>query len=107
VIDAAGNSAALQLAVKAVAREGQITKIGWGPKPVGFSLDPLLSKAARLQGTFSHNWATWEAVLAMIAHGALDMAAMISHTVTRDAWRETFTAVEDCRAVKAVVTMSD
>jgi len=66
-----------------------------------------LSKAARLQGTFSHTWATWEAVLAMIEQGSLDMDAMISHTVTLNAWHETFEAVEACRAVKAVVTMSD
>src|SRR5262249_35173847 len=52
VIDAAGPAAAVQLAMDTVARNGQITKIGWGPRPVNLSLDPLLSKAASLQGSY-------------------------------------------------------
>lgn len=103
VIDAAGNAHALKLAVDMVARQGQITKIGWGPKPVNFSLDPLLSKAARLQGTFSHNWPTWEAVISMISQGTITMEPMISHTITLDKWLETFNAIEECQGVKAVM----
>ncbi len=103
VVDAAGNKHALKLAVDCVGRLGQITKIGWGPGPIDFSLDPLLNKAARLQGTFSHNWATWEAVLAMIGRGNLHMEPMISHRVRLDQWRETFADIEAGRGVKAVV----
>ena len=103
VVDAAGNEQALKLAVDVVARQGQITKIGWGPKPVGFSLDPLLSKCVRLQGTFSHNWPTWEAVIAMIARGSLKMEPMISHRIRLEQWKETFTAIEEGEGVKAVV----
>ena len=103
VIDAAGNEHALKLAVDGVARQGQITKIGWGPKPVNFSLDPLLSKAVRLQGTFSHNWSAWEAVIAMIRQGTLKMEPMISHRIVLDQWKETFTAIEEGEGVKAVM----
>jgi len=103
VVDAAGNEHALKLAVDTVARQGQITKIGWGPKPVNFSLDPLLSKAVRLQGTFSHNWPTWEAVIAMISQGTLKMDPMISHRIVIDQWKETFQAIQDGHGVKAVM----
>ncbi len=103
VVDAAGNEQALKLAVDTVARQGQITKIGWGPGPVNFSLDPLLSKAVRLQGTFSHNWTTWEAVIAMIRQGSLKMEPMISHRIGLDQWKETFTAIEEGEGVKAVM----
>ncbi len=48
VVDATGNKKALKLAVDTVARMGQITKIGWGPKPIDFSLDPIISKGARI-----------------------------------------------------------
>ena len=103
VVDAAGNEHALKLAIDMVARQGQVTKIGWGPKPINFSLDPLLNKAARLQGTFSHYWPTWEAVIAMISQGTIRMEPMISHRITIDQWLETFKAIEECRGVKAVM----
>jgi len=105
VVDAAGNDRAVELSLSAVARRGQITKIGFGPAPVNLSLDPLLQKSACLQGTFSHTWATWEAVLAMITRGGLQIEPMISHRVTLDQWEETFEAVENRQAVKAVFVM--
>lgn len=104
VIDAAGPAAAVQLAMDAVARNGQITKIGWGPKPIQLSLDPLLSKAATLQGSYSHTWRTWEAVLKMTAAGQIRMAPMISHRFTIEQWHEAFHLVEDRKAVKVVLT---
>ncbi len=103
VIDAAGNSAALEHSLAMVAREGQITKIGWGPQPVGLSLDPLVAKAARLQGAFSHTWRTWEAVLAMLSAGLLDPAAMITHQMSIREWRSAYQAAERREAVKAVL----
>ena len=63
VIDAAGASAALKTAMAVVRPGGQITKVGWGPQPLNFSLDPLVQKAVRLQGSFSHNYRMWERVL--------------------------------------------
>ncbi len=103
VVDGAGNSKALKLAVDTVARGGQITKLGWGPKPVDFSLDPLLSKGARLQGAFSHTWSTWESVIRMTSQGSIQMEPMISHRIGLDQWLETFEAIEQAKAVKAVV----
>jgi len=103
VVDAAGNERSLALALHAVGRQGQITKIGWGPKPVNLSLDPLLSKAARLQGTFSHTWPAWEAVLCMISRGTIRMEPMITHRITLDQWLETFLALEKGQGVKAIM----
>src|SRR5207302_10275067 len=51
VIDASGGSATLRQALAIVRPGGQITKIGWGPQPVGFSLDPLVQKAVTLRGS--------------------------------------------------------
>jgi len=103
VVDAAGNSAALKLALDAVARNGQITKIGWGPKPVGFSLDLLLTKAVTLQGVYSHTWRTWENVLRMIAAGTIRMEPMITHRFTIEDWERAYRLVEEREAVKVVL----
>lgn len=107
VVDAAGPSAALKLAMDVVARNGQITKIAWGPKPVDLSLDPIVAKAASLQGSYSHNWRTWEAVLKMMASGVLNLDAMITHRFTIESWLEAFHLVEGREAVKVVLTPAD
>lgn len=103
VVDAAGNEKALKLAVDTVARMGQITKIGWGPKPINFSLDPIISKGARIQGTFSHVWSTWEEVLSLIGKGKIVMEPMITKCISLDEWLETFKEIEDSKIVKAVI----
>ncbi len=103
VVDAAGNSRALEMALDMVAPLGQITKIGWGPEPVDISLDPLLKKAARLQGTFSHTWHTWEAVLALMSQGKFDMEAMITKRIELNDWYDTFGEIEEGSIVKAVI----
>ncbi len=103
VVDAAGNEKALKLAVDNVSPLGQITKIGWGPKPINFSLDQIISKGARIQGTFSHVWSTWEEVISLIERGKIDMEPMITKRISLDEWFETFKKIEDSKIVKAVM----
>ena len=67
VVDATGVSAALMTALDLVRPGGWISKVGWGPQPLGFSLDPLVQKNVTLQGSFSHNWPIWERVIRLIA----------------------------------------
>src|SRR6185503_1579759 len=78
VIDATGVSASLKDALAWVRPAGQVTKVGWGPQPANFSLDPLVQKAVTLQGSFSHTWPVWERVLRLVASGQLDPRPLIS-----------------------------
>ncbi|MCC6492974.1 MAG: alcohol dehydrogenase catalytic domain-containing protein, partial [Pirellulales bacterium] len=48
VVDATGVSVALATALDVVRPAGWISKVGWGPQPVGFSLDPLVQKNVTL-----------------------------------------------------------
>ena len=57
---------------------GQITKVGWGPQPLNFSLDPLVQKAVTLQGSFSHNWPIWEKVISLLASGKIDLDPILN-----------------------------
>ena len=107
VVDAAGPSATLKMSIEMVRRNGQITKVGWGPGPVGFSLDGLISKAAALQGSFSHTWKTWEAVLKLIGEGKLRTEPLISATRPITQWKEAYESVESRRAVKVVLQPVD
>jgi alcohol dehydrogenase/L-iditol 2-dehydrogenase len=103
VIDAAGASAALKAALDLVRPNGWISKVGWGPQPLGFSLDPLVQKNITLQGSFSHNWPIWERVLALLASGQLDVRPILGGVWTLEAWHEAFEKMHKGEIVKAVL----
>jgi alcohol dehydrogenase/L-iditol 2-dehydrogenase len=103
-IDASGTSVTLQMALEAVRPAGQIIKVGWGPQPVGFSLDPLVQKNVTLAGSFSHNWPIWERVISMIVSGQINLNSVISRVAGLDDWNECFEKMEEGEYVKAVLT---
>lgn len=103
VVDAAGVSAALKLAMEMVRPAGQIVKVGWGPQPLGFSLDPLVAKAVTLQGSFSHNWPVWEKVIALMASGQLRLDLVLNRVAPLAAWQEIFEEMHAGRIVKGVL----
>ena len=104
VVDAAGFSPTLKLSLDVVRPCGQINKIGWGPGPVGFSLDQLISKAATLQGTFSHNWDVWEKCLVLMGERTVDLSEVITHELPLDQWQKGFDLMETKEGLKIVLT---
>src|SRR5262249_10680739 len=96
-------SAALRDALKIARPGGQVTKVGWGPQPLGFSLDPLVLKALTLQGSFSHTFKNWEQVVRLLAAGQIDLGPIISRISPLEAWRESLEAMHSGRYVKAVL----
>lgn len=103
VLDASGASAALQAALAAVRPGGQITKVGWGPQPLNFSLDPLVAKAVRLQGSFSHNYAVWEKVIALMAAELLNPLPLVGRVEPLSGWRACFDEMAAGKIVKGVL----
>ena len=103
VIDAAGVSATLEVAVDVVRPAGWISKVGWGRDPIGISLDPMVQKNVRLQGSFSHNWPVWERVLRLLDSGLLDIEPMIGGTWPLAEWHDAFEAMHSGRIAKAVL----
>jgi alcohol dehydrogenase/L-iditol 2-dehydrogenase len=106
VIDAAGVSATLKLAIDLVRPAGWITKVGWGPKPLGFSIDPLVQKNVTLQGSFSHHWTIWERVLAMLASGQLSVAPIIGGVWSLENWHDAFETMHSGKIVKSLLKPS-
>ncbi len=103
VIDAAGASAALATALDLARPGGWISKVGWGPQPLGFSLDPLVQKNLTLQGSFSHNWPVWERVLTLLASRQLDVRRIIGGVWPLDEWQPAFERMHRGEIVKAVL----
>lgn len=103
VIDASGVSATLEFAMAAVRPGGQISKVGWGSQPLGFSLDPLVKKAVRLQGCFSHNYQIWEKVTALLASGRLDPLPLVGRVAPLEDWQTCFEEMAEGKIVKGVL----
>lgn len=103
VIDAAGVSASLELALDLVRPDGQVTKVGWGPQPLGFSLDPLVAKAVTLRGSFSHTWDVWERVLTILDKEGENVSSIIGWSGPLEQWSEAFAAQESRAVVKSIL----
>lgn len=104
VVDAAGVSVTLKKSLEIVRPGGWISKVGWGPQPLGFSLDPLVQKNIRLQGSFSHNWPIWERVIRLLTTGQLNIEPIIGGTWSLGEWHTAFETMHSGEIVKAVLT---
>lgn len=105
VVDCTGVSRALKQSLELVRPNGRITKIGWGPQPLDFSLDFLVGKAVTLQGSFSHTYPTWERALGLLAQGQVNLGPVIGDIYPLEEWEAAFKAMEAGQHVKSVVTM--
>jgi L-iditol 2-dehydrogenase len=103
VVDCTGVSRALQQSLQLVRPNGCITKVGWGPQPLDFSLDPLVAKAVTLQGSFSHTYPTWERVLALLGSGQINLGPVIGGVYPLREWEEAFAAMARGDNVKSVL----
>jgi alcohol dehydrogenase/L-iditol 2-dehydrogenase len=104
VVDCAGSSITLKQSLEMVRRLGQITKIGWGPKPVNMSLDLLLSKSATLQGTYGHHWSIWKQVITLLEKGMVRTGSLVSTVLPVSDWENAFNLVEKKKVVKVILT---
>ena len=107
VVDASGSSASLEMALRVVRPVGQILKVGWGPQPLQFSLDPLVQKNVMLQGSFSHNWPIWERVISMIASGQIPLDLILSRVDRLSEWETCFKKMQIGEYVKAILTPAE
>ncbi|MCL5999085.1 MAG: zinc-binding dehydrogenase [Chloroflexi bacterium] len=103
VVDCTGVSKALRQSLELVRPNGRITKIGWGPQPLDFSLDPLVAKAVTLQGSFSHTYPTWEHALGLLSTGQINLQPVIGGVYPLSDWQEAFSKMEDGMSVKSVL----
>jgi L-iditol 2-dehydrogenase len=105
VVDVTGVSKALKQGLELVRPMGRITKIGWGREPLDFNLDPLVAKAVTLQGSFSHNYPTWERVLGLLSTGQIDLKPVIGGVYPIGEWEKGFRAMEEGANIKSVISM--
>ena len=103
VCDASGSSRTLEVALRLVRPEGQITKVGWSPEPLAIDVNPLVQKNVRLQGSFSHNWPIWERVIHLLASGLTRADQIVGLRAGLDGWHDAFEAMHHGRVIKSVL----
>ena len=57
----------------------------------------------RYQGTFSHTWPMWEAVLELVRARRLEPEALVTHEFALRDWHTAYELVESRQAVKVVL----
>jgi alcohol dehydrogenase/L-iditol 2-dehydrogenase len=103
VVDAAGVSASLKNALEVIRPNGWISKVGWGPQPLDFSMDPLVAKNVTLRGSFSHNWPMWERVLRLLESGSLDLKPVLGGVFPIKDWKTAFEKMQSGEILKSVI----
>ncbi|TCL61786.1 alcohol dehydrogenase/L-iditol 2-dehydrogenase [Hydrogenispora ethanolica] len=103
VIDTAGVGPTLKYAMEAVCPSGRITKVGWGPKPLGYTIDPIIQKTITLQGSFSHNWPIWERCLKLMESGQIQPERIITDILPLKDWHKGFELMEARKSLKIIL----
>lgn len=106
-VDCAGASVVLSQAIDICRAGGEIVKIGYDEKPLGFSLDKLLDKAVSIKGHYGYNRVSWANVINLIQAGKVDMKSMISHRMAIGEFRQAFELVKQRKAIKIILTPED
>ena len=106
VVDCTGVSVALKQALELIRPAGRITKVGWGPEPLGFNLDPLVQKAVTLQGSFSHTFGMWERALRLLSSGQIDLEPVIGGVYSLSDWHQGFSTMQAGECVKSVLQLA-
>jgi alcohol dehydrogenase/L-iditol 2-dehydrogenase len=107
VADTSGASSVLDVALRVVRPDGQVTKVGWSPEAVVPDMNPVVLKNVRIQGTFSHNYPVWERVVHLLERGVTMPADIVGYRSGLDCWRDAFDRMYDRRAIKSVLIPAD
>ena len=103
VVDATGVSSSMEKAIDIIKPGGAIIKVGWGPQPMDYSLDPLVQKGADIRASFSHNFPIWEKVIRMMAFNQLDLKPLISRIYSLKNWQDAFNDMEHGQSIKSII----
>jgi alcohol dehydrogenase/L-iditol 2-dehydrogenase len=103
VCDASGASRPLEVALKLVKPDGQVTKVGWSPDNIPVDMNPLVRKNVHVQGSYSHNYPVWERVIHLLTTGLTRPDRIVGLKTGLDGWRRAFDAMHHGEVIKSVL----
>jgi L-iditol 2-dehydrogenase len=66
-------------------------------------MNRLVQKNIRLQGSFSHNFPTWERVIHLLDRRMTHPEEIVGLTAPLEDWREAFNGMHEGRVIKSVL----
>lgn len=104
VVEASGAPSAIAASVHMVRRTGRITAIGLsGREQINFPWDAAVSKVCTIVFNMSTGYTCWDRTIGLVASGRMDVARIITHVEPLSNWEAVFEAVENRRAIKALL----
>lgn len=90
VADCSGSEKGINSGLNAIKAGGKFLQVGIPGRPVLINYDTLLFKEISIQGTYCHNYPTWEKALRMESMGLIDVKPLISQIVALKEWEGAF-----------------
>jgi L-iditol 2-dehydrogenase len=104
VVDTSGAGPAIASGVDMLRRRGRMCALGVsGRDEIAFPWDRALFAALDVAFSFSSSYTSWDGALSLMRSRAIDVEPLTTAFALED-WREAFTAVEERRVVKAILT---
>ena len=100
VADCSGNENGINQGLLSIKPGGRFLQVGIPGKSINVEYDQLIFKEISFQGTFCHNYPTWERALQMEALGIIDLKPLISEVVPLEDWKKAFDDLINQEAMK-------
>jgi len=103
VVEAAGAVPAIQQAVRLLRRAGRLAVIGLTGRPeVALDWDGMVSKALRVEFSYSSRRRNWDLAMDYLAHGAVQMLPLVTGRAVLADWQNVFTTMERGATIRTV-----
>jgi L-iditol 2-dehydrogenase len=103
VVEASGNTRALQLAAAVAGKSGRIVLVSIYHEAATFEPNDIVFKEITVSGSYDYRWIDFEEALQLIASGRVNIQSLISHRFSLDEIHKGIEAMERKEAVKVLI----
>jgi 2-desacetyl-2-hydroxyethyl bacteriochlorophyllide A dehydrogenase len=103
VLEATGNPAAFDQALRMTRKDGQVCLAGATLEPSTVSSSLIVGKSLRVTGSFDYTWITFERSIDLIASRRVDVGRIVTHKLALDEIQTAFKLVLNKESVKLLM----
>ena len=107
VLECSGSPSGASLALELVRKQGKLTQVGLFGGPISMALGQVAVKEIRFTGSFGQRATSWRRALQLMARGAVDTGALITHDIPIDDWRRGFDLCARSEGIKVLLDVKE